>query len=456
MRSIYEKKRIIAMKTKSVVSLFILLCITSLVVEACNMPGTGTHPLVPPTALTNSAVTISMDTPHNGAIYTVGSAAPLGARVNAPSRESIRSVTFLANGASVGTGVGGDGYLFNTFSTTWTPQVAGEYYVQGQITLTDGATAISDPVRICVMPLTEAVPADWSGYLGPCEMPTRIPNAASTGDVTMSGVAAPSEVCTTDAAITFIVNVSDPQDQVALVGVMLFRPDTSNDTALRAYLNWTTTRPVNQEEYRATIHLTPDFMEGAADNLQLFWRAYAFGRDGRQIALFRGNEITVRYVCRPRYEILPSATPVQQHLETAPSETPMPQACIWEAAVNVFLRKGPDVGIFDKLDSVVKGKTLPIIGQSQDGQFWAVQVSPKLTGYVTKADAYSLTSGDCSNVPTLKDPEPPEIKIPPTKKPGSNDNSGGSSGTDCSSYTTDSSCNAAPGCSYDYGAKACK
>jgi hypothetical protein len=85
-----------------------------------------------------------------------------------------------------------------------------------------------------------------------------------------------------------------------------------------------------------------------------------------------------------------------------------------------------------------------------------VQASPKVIGYVTKAEKYSITSGDCSNVPTVKDPEPPEIKSPPTKKTGNSDSSGGSSEVDCSSYTTDSSCNAAPGCSYDYGAKACK
>jgi hypothetical protein len=35
-----------------------------------------------------------------------------------------------------------------------------------------------------------------------------------------------------------------------------------------------------------------------------------------------------------------------------PSSTPEPKACIWESEMNVFLRKGPDVGLFDKAAAI--------------------------------------------------------------------------------------------------------
>jgi hypothetical protein len=132
------------------------------------------------------------------------------------------------------------------------------------------------------------------------------------------------------------------------------------------------------------------------------------------------------------------------------SPTATPEACIWQAMLNVYFRKGPDVGLYDKIDAVEKGTTLPIVGQSEDGVFWVVQIHPDLNGYVTKSEKYSLTTGDCSKVLTLKDPEPPVIKSVPQNQPG------GGGTVDCSSYVTDSACNAASGCSYDYGAKACK
>jgi hypothetical protein len=100
--------------------------------------------------------------------------------------------------------------------------------------------------------------------------------------------------------------------------------------------------------------------------------------------------------------------------------------CNWQAAENVFLRKGPDVGIYDRLIDVKSGATLPIVGQSEDGKFWAVEVSPGVIGYITKAEQFSRTNGDCSSVPTLKDPPPPVIEAAPTKKP--RDNSGNNNG----------------------------
>jgi hypothetical protein len=98
--------------------------------------------------------------------------------------------------------------------------------------------------------------------------------------------------------------------------------------------------------------------------------------------------------------------------------TPKKLSCEWEAAENVFLRKGPDVGQFERLTDVQKGQRYPIVGQSEDGQFWAVEVSPGVIGYITKSEKYSRVSGDCADVPKLTDPEPPEVAPVATKKPG--------------------------------------
>jgi hypothetical protein len=132
------------------------------------------------------------------------------------------------------------------------------------------------------------------------------------------------------------------------------------------------------------------------------------------------KEIEVTSVCNPTLKPGPTVdalvVPTAQKLSTT--------ACIWQSKANVFLRKGPNVGTYDRLVSVEAGQSFPIIGQSEDGQFWAVEVSPGVAGYITKSENYSLTSGDCSNVPTLKDPPPPVIETTPTKKPAG-DNSGG-------------------------------
>lgn len=98
--------------------------------------------------------------------------------------------------------------------------------------------------------------------------------------------------------------------------------------------------------------------------------------------------------------------------------TPKKLSCEWEAAADVFLRKGPDVGLFDRLIDVQKGKTYPIVGQSEDGQFWAVEVEPGVIGYITKSEKYSRVNGDCGDVSTLTNPEPPEVIPAATKKPG--------------------------------------
>ncbi len=137
------------------------------------------------------------------------------------------------------------------------------------------------------------------------------------------------------------------------------------------------------------------------------------------------EEIEVTSVCNPTMKLLPTVDalmfPTAQKLSAEP--------CNWQAAVNVFLRKGPDIVIYDRLIDEKSGTTLPIVGQSEDGYFWAVEVSPGVVGYITKSETFSRTNGDCSSVPTLKDPPPPVIQAAPTKKTGGNNN--GNPATPC-------------------------
>jgi hypothetical protein len=144
------------------------------------------------------------------------------------------------------------------------------------------------------------------------------------------------------------------------------------------------------------------------------YRIAAFNQYGELTSNFKQIEVTS--VCNPSMQALPTVDALV--IPTAQKQSL--EVCTWQAASDVFLRKGPDVALFDRLIDMQSGMTLPIVGQSEDGKFWAVEVSPGVIGYITKSPNYSLTSGDCSNVPILTDPAPPVIQPGPTRKPGTN------------------------------------
>jgi len=91
---------------------------------------------------------------------------------------------------------------------------------------------------------------------------------------------------------------------------------------------------------------------------------------------------------------------------TPAANNPQPQACIWTSSLNVFVRKGPSSTLYSDITAVVAGTSLPVVGQSEDGEFWVVEVQPGLLGYIPKAEKFGRTTGDC-NPPILQDPEPP-------------------------------------------------
>ena len=108
--------------------------------------------------------------------------------------------------------------------------------------------------------------------------------------------------------------------------------------------------------------------------------------------------------------------PVLQLPTIGPANLPSDssQACIWTSALNVFVRKGPSSTLYSDITAVLAGTSLPVIGQSEDGEFWAVEVQPGMIGYVPKAEKFGRTTGDC-NPPTLQDPDLPASA--PTDEP---------------------------------------
>jgi hypothetical protein len=122
--------------------------------------------------------------------------------------------------------------------------------------------------------------------------------------------------------------------------------------------------------------------------------------------------------CDPKLENIPTVVPIVAMTSTPTLlPAPEPKTCIWEAAVNVFVRKGPGASLYPDITGVVTGTQFPIVGQSEDGQFWVVEVEPGLNGYVPKAEKYSRTTGDCSNAPTTQDPPLPPTTVPTLARP---------------------------------------
>jgi hypothetical protein len=104
--------------------------------------------------------------------------------------------------------------------------------------------------------------------------------------------------------------------------------------------------------------------------------------------------------------------------DIAETGTPVPaaQACIWTAAVNVFVREGPGASIYPEITAVEAGKIFPVVGQSQDQQFWAIEVQPGSIGYVPKAERFGSVAGDC-DLPLLPDPATPAPTAVPEALP---------------------------------------
>lgn len=127
------------------------------------------------------------------------------------------------------------------------------------------------------------------------------------------------------------------------------------------------------------------------------------------------DEIEITEEACGQVNLIPAIAITPNLVVATPTATPANQlqACIWKAALNVFVRTGPGASLYPEITAVEAGIELPVVGQSEDEQFWVVELKPEVIGYVPKADRFGQTSGDCI-VAVLKDPEPPLAPNEPT------------------------------------------
>ena len=143
------------------------------------------------------------------------------------------------------------------------------------------------------------------------------------------------------------------------------------------------------------------------------YKMSAYNANGESFSEPSEEVIVPETACSPVLESVPTVASMVVVTSTPTTlPAPKPEACIWEAAVNVFVRKGPGASLYSDITGVVAGTQFPVVGQSEDGQFWVVEVKPGLNGYVPKAEKYSRTKGDCGNSPIVQDPP-----LPPTVTP---------------------------------------
>jgi len=350
-----------------------------------------------PAARPLAGVTVAVTQPADG------TAVGLGARftVNASAQSTISHLshfTFYVNGASIGTG---PLHLTNPYlgysSITWSPSSAGWYFLQAQITLANGSTALSDPVRVCVFSIGLNT---TEGYEGGCDVPTRVPSAPSTGSVHLSAFASPTQLifyapgssCANNLQLTFVAQVDDVADSVGLVALAV----NVQGLATQYLMNWTTTRPIGQKEYRYTVNLSRSYQGVTSPSPTISWIITALDRHGTELDTTNGTVSVLQSVCA--HEQIATTAPLQ----IIPSNTPT--------------------------DTIVPSPT--------------DTSAPTIT--FTPASALDCPSGtyfaDATHtcIP---------IATPTTGKGGT---------PVCSNITSDSVCNSTAGCSFNYGTKKCQ
>lgn len=253
--------------------------------------------------------------PPSGAVYALGSTVGINGGFSDFGLGAVERTTHaivLANGAMVGDYTATyDTDVGYGFGVDWTPEEAGEYYLQ-VFASRPGAWAMSEAVRVCVF---DFPPDFWMyGYEGECSLPDRSAEARP-GHLTFSAYSVPDSLnyyfppdlepdgsraytgvgpdgCG-DPSIVFIANASDPNDDIVFA---------------KADIEFTSSRPgATGGSFSLTLNrlggtlletkvfgntYTPELFGGGGffypisrdETYEVRWTAHAIGRSGEILA----------------------------------------------------------------------------------------------------------------------------------------------------------------------------
>ncbi len=295
-------KRVILFGTYALILTFVFACVS----------GTPIPPT--PTARAVPGIEVIIDPPNSGSVLDLGPVT-VDEYINSTTC-CVRGTGIYVNGHSVAAR-NLTGSLSNTTQTfSWTPRAAGEYFLQGYVLLSTGTTALSQASRVCVLGNFSGDPF-FSGYLGPCAIPTSIPTLGPVGYLTISDYASPDPItilpldCTGNVYPTITINATfhDPADQVFLADAYV----AVNGFGGNYYLNWYGSEPDGTKLFHGTY--TPD--NGNPTINSIIWNVGGLDRTGHGVGYDPVHNLTINHgtcsheqsATNAPLQIVPSATP---------------------------------------------------------------------------------------------------------------------------------------------------
>ena len=186
----------------------------------------------------NAEPVVSVVSPVDGAVVSVGEVVPLTAQAS-DADGTVASVEFLVDGAAVGTATAAP------WTTTWTPTVAGVASITARATDNTGAVVSSPVVSVTVAATTGGggevvlVGAGAAGDNGSTSaLNLTLPAGVIAGDVIVVGVQTASNVSVpTPAGFSMIADVRPSAPWHARV-VVFAKQATGNETSVRLAMGW--------------------------------------------------------------------------------------------------------------------------------------------------------------------------------------------------------------------------
>lgn len=271
----------------------------------------------------------------------------------------VAGIEFFANGESIGEvapRASSEADYWSHGEIAWTPPELGEYMLQAQADMLEGADVTSEPVRVCVIGF-EIEPGTYgeiTGYEGPCDVPRSVRRGPGSGPITLAARAEPDVVIynehyespldcpeVANPSLAFVATVEDPPDDVLFVVVyysMTHRPASPSAGESRSHpLVLTFTRLIEPSTEIYAGQTEPlDITLGnffGGDGGTISWIARAISRDGRILQEVGPYTIEAMPVCPGTTPlILPIPATATATLE--PSEANCPPGTYYAPVTN--------------------------------------------------------------------------------------------------------------------------